>query len=291
MKIGVDIGGSHIAIGVVDETGRIVEKIERRLTSTEKKNIKKYIEEYIIEHTKLFEKKYKIYEIGIAIPGRAKEGMILSSGNLGIKNYPLVEKLQQKIKKPITIRNDAKCAAMAENAYGCLKGYPTSLFLTLGTGIGGAAFLEGKLLKSGEKAAYEFGHMVINKKGIPCYCGREGCFERYASMKALKNKLREVLGKDETTRGEELLEILRNIKPEDDKYEEINNVIEEYIEDLSIGIINLIKIFEPEMIGIGGSFVHFKDILLPKLKEKMNENVEIQTAVLGNDAGMIGATL
>ena len=98
MKIGVDIGGSHIAIGVVDETGRIVEKIERRLTSTEKKNIKKYIEEYIIEHIQLFEKKYKIYEIGIAIPGRAKEGMILSSGNLGIKNYPLVEKLQQKIK-------------------------------------------------------------------------------------------------------------------------------------------------------------------------------------------------
>ena len=114
MKIGIDLGGSHIAIGVVDDNGRMIEKIEKRLTSVEKQDIKKSIEEYIIEHVKQFMRKTDITEIGMAIPGWAENGVILSSGNLGIKNYPIVEKLQKKIDLPIKIRNDAKCAALAE---------------------------------------------------------------------------------------------------------------------------------------------------------------------------------
>ncbi len=291
MKIGIDLGGSHIAIGVVDNDGRIVEKIEKRLTSKEKKNLTKSIVDYIIENVKQFKDKYKITKMGMAIPGRAKDGVIIDSGNLGIENYPIVEKLQE-LELPIQIRNDAKCAALAENMYGCLKEYNISIFLTLGTGIGGAAFLNDELLKAGSAEAYEFGHMVIEKNGIPCHCGRKGCFERYASMKVFKNNLRKALNVDETTRGQELFEIIRNNKPENKNYQIVEDVVSEFIEDLSTGILNLIRIFEPEIVGIGGSFVFFEEVLLPRLREKINrEDIKIQTAILGNDAGIIGAIL
>ena len=300
MKIGIDIGGSHIGIGVVDKNGKIVEKIEKRLTVVEKKNIKKSIEEYIVSNSLEFMKKYKIQSIGIAMPGTAIDGVVLSSGNVGIKNYNLKDKIQEKIDLPITIRNDAKCAAIAENTYGVLKGYDRSIFLTLGTGIGGAAFIDGKLLTAGNIPGYEFGHMVIQKDGIECTCGRKGCFERYASMKVFKNNLRNVLGVDDTTRGEELLKIIRDSKPGDKDYEEIQNTIDDFIDNLSLGLVNLINIFEPQIIGIGGSFIHFEDVFLEKLREKVRmenpvkaerKDFVIRTAVLGNDAGIIGATL
>lgn len=300
MKIGIDIGGSHIGIGIVDKNGKIVEKIEKRLTVVEKKNIKKSIEEYIVSNSLEFMKKYKIESLGIAMPGTSIDGVILSSGNVGIKNYNLTEKLQEKIDLPITIKNDAKCAAMAENTYGVLKGYDRSIFLTLGTGIGGAAFIDGKLLTAGNRPGYEFGHMVIQKDGIECTCGRKGCFERYASMKVFKNHLRKELGLDDTTRGEELLKIIRDIKPGDKDYKAIQKTINDFIDNLSIGIANLINIFEPQVIGIGGSFIHFEDIFLERLREKVNSQTKgragkeeyiIRTAVLGNDAGIIGATL
>lgn len=300
MKVGVDIGGSHIAIGVVNNSGRIVEKIEKRLTSIEKKDIKKSIEDYITEHTLQFMNKYEIDEMGIAIPGTAVDGVVLTSGNLKIRDYNIVEKLNEKIKLPIKVRNDAKCAAIAENNYGCLKGYNIILFLTLGTGIGGAVFVDNKLLKGNVRPGYEIGHMVIDKNGIQCVCGKKGCFERYASMKVFKDNLRNALGLTESTRGEELLEIVRRNNPNNDNYEIIENIVSEYIENLSIGLINIIDIFEPEIIGIGGSFVYFEDVFLQKLQEKIDKensrkpargNITIKTAVLGNDAGMIGATL
>lgn len=300
MEIGIDIGGSHIGIGVVDKNGKIVEKIEKRLTEVEKKNIKKSIEEYIISNSLEFMKKHKIQSIGIAMPGTAIDGVVLSSGNVGIKNYNLKEKLQEKIDLPITIRNDAKCAAIAENTYGVLKGYDRSIFLTLGTGIGGAAFIDGKLLTAGNRPGYEFGHMVIQKDGIECTCGRKGCFERYASMKAFKNNLRKALGVDDTTRGEELLKIIRDSKPGDKDYEKIQNTIDDFIDNLSLGLVNLINIFEPQVIGIGGSFIHFEDVFLERLIKEVNSQSKgksgrdefiIRPAVLGNDAGIIGATL
>ena len=292
MKIGVDIGGSHIAIAVVDAKGKIIEKMEKRLTSTEKSNLKKSIEEYITEYANQLIKKYSITEMGLSLPGWSENGVILFGGNLDLIGYPIIEKMKEKVNLPIKIRNDAKCAAMAENAYGCLKGDDRSIFLTLGTGIGGAAFVGNQLLTAGIRPGYEFGHMVIERDGIPCNCGRKGCFERYASMKALKMNLRNALGLDETTSGQELLEIIRKNNFENKNYEAIENVVSEYIENLSIGILNLINIFEPEIIGIGGSFVYFEDVLLPRLKEQIGrKDIKIETAILGNDAGIIGAVL
>lgn len=292
MKIGIDIGGSHIAIGIVDENGRIVEKLEKSWSDAEKQNIKKAIEDCVIENVLKLCEKYEITEVGMAVPGRAENGTIISSGNVGIKNYPIVEKLKDKIKLPIKIQNDAKCAAIAENKYGCLKQWDRGMFLTLGTGIGGAVFLDNKLLKAGRKPGYEFGHMVIEKNGIPCVCGRRGCFERYASMKVFKSNLKNALNLDKSTHGEELLNIIRNNKLGNANYEKIEKVIKEYIENLSIGILNLISIFEPEIIGIGGSFVYFEEVLLTRLRESIaREDIKIETAILGNDAGIIGAVL
>ncbi len=300
MKIGIDLGGSHIAIGVVDNKGKILEKVEKRITKVEKNNIKKVIEEYITEKVTDFIEKYKVTEVGIAIPGTVKNDIVVKSVNLGLKNYEIVKNLQTKIKLPIKIRNDAKCAGIAENAYGALKSYSRSIFLTLGTGIGGAVIIDNKLLNTGDLPGCEFGHIIIEKNGKECKCGKRGCWEKYASMKAFKDNLRDVLGVDERTSGKELLEILRKNNKDNPKYVQINKLVDQYIEYLSIGISNLINIFEPEAIGIGGSFVFYEEIFLEKLKRKIIENkllfnerkdIIIQTAILDNDAGIIGATL
>lgn len=300
MKIGIDLGGSHIAMGIVDNRGKILEKVEKRITKAEKGNIKKVIEEYMLEKTENFLKQYKVTEIGIAIPGTVKDGIVVKSVNLGLKNYDIIKKLQEKIHLPIQIRNDAKCAAIAENVYGALKSYDRSIFLTLGTGIGGAVIIRNELLDTGDLPGCEFGHMIIEKNGKECKCGKRGCWEKYASMKAFKDSLREILGVDEKTSGKELLDILRKNDKNNPKYMQINKLIEEYIQYLSIGISNLINIFEPEAIGIGGSFVYYEEIFLEALKKTLleknllfNERKEIviQTAILDNDAGIIGATL
>lgn len=299
VEIGIDLGGSHIAIAVIDVDGKIIEKNETRLTKNEKKDIEKSIEEYIIQYTNQFKQKYDITGMGIAMPGWAENGVIKTSGNLGIENYPIVERLQE-IQLPIKIQNDAKCAAIAENEYGCLKGCNRTVFLTLGTGIGGAVFLNHQLLNAGKKPGYEFGHMVIEKNGIPCHCGKRGCFERYASMKVFKDKLRNAFNLDETVSGEKLLEMIRKSDSHKEDNPVVENVITEYIENLSIGIQNLICIFEPQVIGIGGSFTYFEDILLERLRKKIKEinvkyeerkEIEIKIANMGNDAGIIGAVL
>lgn len=300
MKIGIDLGGSHIAIGVVNKEGKIVEKTEKTLKGIEKKKIKNVIEETIVENVKRFQKEYEITKIGIAIPGTVTNKTVVKSVNLGLENYEIVDNLKKKINLPIQIRNDAKCAALSENTYGCLKGYNRSIFLTLGTGIGGAVIINNELLDTGDLPGCEIGHMVIEKDGLLCNCGRKGCFEKYASMKAFKNNLRSELGYNEKVSGKELLAIIKNTKPQEENYLKIEKVITEYIENLSIGIANLVNIFEPEAIGIGGSFVYFEEVLLEALRKSLLEkdklfnprkDINIQTAVLGNDAGIIGALL
>ena len=300
MKVGIDLGGSHIAIGVVDKNGKILEKVKKKLKGIVTKEVKKVIENTIVEAVDKFKKEYKITEIGIAIPGTVTKETVVKSVNLGLKNYKIIEELQKKINMPIKIKNDAKCAAIAESTYGSLKDYKRVLFLTLGTGIGGAVVINNKLLDTGDLPGCEIGHMVIEKNGLECNCGRKGCFEKYASMKAFKNNLRKALGYDETFSGKELLAIIKNTKKEEKKYKIIEKIKREYIENLSIGIANLVNIFEPEAIGIGGSFVYFGEVLLDDLKKELvtenllfnpRKDINIQTAVLGNEAGIIGAIL
>lgn len=300
MNIGIDLGGSHIAIGVVNNKGLIQEKTEKRILAKEKQNIKNTIEEYVIKNVKEFMKRYDISKIGIAIPGTVNENTIIKSVNLNIENYNIVTALQKSIKIPISIRNDAKCAAIAENKYGCLKKYDRSLFLTLGTGIGGAVIINNQLLNTGDFPGCEFGHMIIEKNGRQCKCGKKGCFERYAAMKILKDNIRSELGLDEKTRGQEIFDIIRNNNSENPNYERIEKTVNEFIENLAIGISNLVNVFEPEAIGIGGSFVYFEEVLLNRLKTRILEEnllfnerntINIETAILGNESGIIGAVI
>ena len=143
---------------------------------------------------------------------------------------------------------------------------------------------------------FEFGHMIITKNGRLCNCGKRGCFERYGSMKVFKQEVINELNLDEKISGEELLKKVE--KEQQDPV--VENIIDEFTENLSIGISNLINIFEPEAIGIGGSFTYYGDILLPKIKSKIldgnllfnkREDIIINAATLGNNAGMIGTTL
>ena len=316
MKVGIDLGGSHIALGLIDGE-RIIEEEGMRLQSEEKANLKQNIEAYIINNINKWKEKYQIESVGLAVPGTICDGVILKSVNLGINGqYDLRKILETNLNLPITLRNDAKCAALAENKMGCLKDYSRSIFLTLGTGIGGAVIIDSKLLNTGKYSGSEFGHMIIERNGRKCNCGNKGCFETYASMKVLKRNLKDELGLPQETRGEELLHILRKKQGEEplqnlsetqgegilynlqetDEYESVSD----FIDALAMGIANLVNIFEPEAIGIGGSFVFFQDVLLPKLvkhiKEKSllfnpREELKIFPAMLGNDAGLIGATL
>ena len=301
MKIGIDIGGSHVAIGLINGNGKIIAKEDQDLNNDlrSKDYCKKLVNTIIELITKILEeKKIDIKEIrliGIAIPGTVSETHIIKAKNLHIKDFNIVSEINKYFNIPIVLRNDAKCAAIAEKEYGSLKKYDDALFLTIGTGIGGAVYLGGKLLKPKKYEGFEIGHVVIKKDGIKCNCGRKGCFEKYASMKTFKDRIQNKFNNKNLT-GKEIKELLT------DKYyqKEIEEIIDEYIEDLSIGLANLINIFEPEVISIGGGFVHFKDILLEKLVNKLNKEdmlfnnqavPKIITAKLKNDAGIVGSVI
>lgn len=299
MKIGIDIGGSHIAVGVITYNGTIICKSEKDLPSSLKTDeygefIIKTIIELIEDVLEKAQKDItKISLIGIAVPGMVSETSIIKAENLHIKNLEITKEINKYFNVPVKLKNDAKCAALAEKEYGSLKKAKDAVFLSLGTGIGGAVFLNDELLVPKKYEGFEIGHMVIQKNGIKCNCGRFGCFEKYASMRALKEKLAEKL-KLENITGEELKKIL-----EDTKNEEVNNIIDEYIDNLCIGIANLTNIFEPEIISIGGSFAFYEKVLLKKLEERLKkeklfnkENMpKLVVAKLKNDAGMIGAVL
>ena len=299
MKIGIDLGGSHIGVGIINN-GEIIEKLEKNLTRQDRVNIEETIineiQRMIIEI--LLKRNIKIEEIemiGIAAPGTISKGKIVRAGNLGIENFEIVNKLKEKIDKPIIVRNDAKCAGLAEKYYGAMKKYDDAVFLTIGTGIGGAIFINGKLLEPKRYSGFEVGHMVINKNGRKCSCGKLGCFESYASIKALKTKVTNTLDIDSDISGQYLREELLT---KDD--ENVKEDVEQFLEDMKIGICNLIDIFEPEIVVLGGSFSYYEgNPILDRLIEKINEKnatfnhtpPKIVTAKLQNDAGIVGATI
>ena len=163
MKIGIDLGGSHISVGAIDENGKILSQEDIQILEEDKRNIKDIIENYILTSVKKIIEFHKVESIGIAIPGTVNERKIIKAVNLGLENYDIVGRLSKEINLPIKIKNDAKCAAIAESTYGSIKEYENSLFLTLGTGIGGAVVFNHKLLDPKKVPGFEFGHIIINK--------------------------------------------------------------------------------------------------------------------------------
>ena len=298
MKIGIDLGGSHIAIGVVNYNNELIEKIEKDFSEEDKMDIITIIEKFIVENIKLLENKYDLDCIGIAIPGVTKNGVIIKTVNLGINNYDIKSSLEEKLKIPIKVRNDGKCACIAEyhNMIKNDKNLENAnvLFLTIGTGIGGGIIYNGNLLEGHTFEGYELGHMIIKTNGIPCKCGKSGCFERYGSILEYKNKVKQRLNISKEINGEPLRDIIKS------KKNQILDINEQYISDLAIGISNLINIFEPDLIVIGGGFVHYSSMFEFELKNALlnssllfnkREDIDIRYAKLGNDAGIIGATI
>ena len=298
MKIGIDIGGSHIGIGLVNSNGTIILKEEKFIK--DKSNIEKKIEEYITENVIKMLQAYYINEIGIAVPGTVTGTRIVRAVNLGIENYDLVTILQNNLTKAgyainIKMKNDGKCAALAEQKYGALTGYDNSVFLCIGTGVGSAVIFNGKLLEAKNVPGFEFSHTIIHRNGAACNCGKRGCFEVYASLKRFKEKIVKEFNL-KSINGECVRDFIR--KNSDNPT--LRYMINSYIEDLSIGISNIINIFEPEAICLGGSFAEYEDILYEPLKNALiNGNllfnkrcdIIIKLAKLKNDAGIIGATL
>ena len=300
MKIGIDVGGSHIGLGIVNENGIILYKKEKDYV-VRTKDMSKIVIDTIIELIeKLIQENniniQEVESIGIAIPGTVSNGIIIKAENLGIKNLNIERELKKVFNIPIYLQNDAKCAAIAEKKIGSLKCYDDALFLIVGTGVGGAVFLNGELLKPKRYSGFEVGHITIGANGERCNCGRIGCYETYGSMKRFKEKL-----KDEFNLPDIDGKNIRSFMIKNKENEKLENMIDTYIDNLATGIINLVNIFEPEVISIGGSFAHYKDILLYRLENRVIERKELFNregktpkfieAELKNDAGIIGAAM
>lgn len=299
MNIGIDLGGSHIGVGLIEglNLNATVDKFfseedRKDIENAVVRNIDELLNKILQENNLTLE---EIERIGVASPGTVTNGKI-TSGNLGLKEFDLQTALHQKYNKPVKIRNDGKCAALAEKKYGALKDYDDCIFINIGTGLGGAAFIDGKLLEPKRYSGFEFGHMTLVKDGIQCTCGKKGCFERYCSIKSLKNRITKTLNIDSTDISGQYLRENLMVKYHDEVQDDIND----FIEYLKIGVCNLIDIFEPEIICFGGSFSYYEGHpVLNKLIEEINkpnttfnnDKPKIVTAFFKNDAGIIGATV
>lgn len=294
MKIGIDIGGSHIGLGLINEKYEMVDKIDHVWTTDEKKNVFDtmktatlvYIEEICSRNNiNVFE----IENIGIGFPYRNIKNGIIYLENEEI-NLPKI--INEKYNIPVYLKNDVKCSSLCEKKIGNLMEYDNALFLTLGTGIGGAYYYKSELMIPNTYQGMEIGHMVIELNGKKCRCGKNGCFEEYASMRAFRNRIREIYNIEDVNSS-----ITLDLYHKKEKEEEMNNAIEEFLNYLSIGLINLIGILEPDAICIGGSFVHYEEIFMDRLKNILNEKLrgrevpKILMAKYGNDAGIIGASM
>lgn len=292
MKIGVDLGGSHIGVGVINEGNQLVFKKEYNWTEEEKsdlfesieKKCKQLINEIIIENNIT-----QIEKIGIGYPAaNIINGIVTKYG----KKLDLPKVLVKEFNVPVYLKNDVKCSALCEKTIGNLKDYENCLFMTLGTGIGGAYFYKNELVIPNKYQGFEIGHMIIDINGRQCKCGQKGCFEEYASMRVFRKEIEELFNIEKLT-SYKMFDILES----KEKTNEVNGVIERYIEHLSVGICNLINIFESDCICIGGSFSYYAPIFMERLKEKVQEKFknreipDILVAKFKNDAGIIGASM
>ena len=208
------------------------------------------------------------------------------------KEFDIGKKIEEHFKVKVTVKNDVKCSGKYVKELGELRKYNNALFLTLGTGIGGAYFYKNQLVVPNKYAGFEFGHMIIKYNGEKCYCGQNGCFQAYASMKKFRSQVEKLFNKEHVNS-----EFVLDVVSRKEKEIEMNAIIDNYLQYLAIGLVNLIHIFEPDAICIGGSFAHYESIFIEKLNKKVKEYFiyreipKIFITKIANDAGIIGATM
>ncbi len=306
--VGIDLGGTNIVAGVVDEEYKIIAK------ATTKTNCPRPEKEIADDMAKMALQAVEnagltidqIEWIGIGTPGIAnsKTGIIEYSNNLGFRNTPMVKYIQENIDKPVFIENDANAAAYGEYVAGAAKGAKNAVCITLGTGVGGGIIVDGKIYSGSNFAGAEIGHTVIEVDGAQCSCGRKGCFEAYSSATGLIRMTREaiaehpdcIMAKMAEEKGKVTARTSFDSMREGDEYAKA--VVDKYIKYLAAGITNTINIFQPDVLCIGGGVCNEGDPLLLPMKAIVKEevytrnsekNTEIVIAKLGNDAGIIGA--
>lgn len=311
--IGIDLGGTTVKAGIVDEDYKIVKS--GAVPTVTGSGAEGLVQDMVELVSRLLDETGitmdEVASVGVGVPGTAnkKTGVMEYANNLDMKNEPLIPLLKHYFKKPAYFTNDANAAAWGEYLAGCGKGYRSLVMVTLGTGIGGGMVLDGKLYEGCNFAAGEFGHFVIQCDGEVCNCGRRGCFENYASATGLRRIALKAMKEEEGRRS--LLWSMCG--QEEDKVDgrmvfeaagkgdlTAEEIVEKYLYYLSVGITDIINIFQPEILCIGGGVSRAGDRLLEPLKRMVNQQVytrdsavktEIVIASLGNDAGIIGAAM
>ncbi len=307
---GIDIGGTNISTGIVDENFKIVGKGKIK-TGTGRSYDEVIVD--IIETVRLAAADAKvdmedIKSIGVGCPGtcNTETGIVEYSNNLRWNNAPLVADIEKAFGKKTYFDNDANVAAYGEYLAGAAKGAKNAVVITLGTGVGAGIIINGKIFSGSNFAGGEIGHTVIVVDGYECSCGRKGCFEAYSSATGLIRMTREAAEAHPESKICQLVEADGKIsartafnaaKMLDDVGQA---VVDRYIKHLACGIANTINIFQPDILCIGGGVCNEGDNLLVPLKKQVAEsiysknsakNTEICICKLGNDAGIIGAAM
>lgn len=306
--VGIDLGGTNIVAGVVDEEYNIVAKASTKTNCPRpEKEIADDMAKMAVQAVQNAGLTMEQIEwIGIGTPGIANSstGIIEYSNNLGFKNTPMVKYIQEKIDKPVFIENDANAAAYGEYVAGSAKGAKNAVCITLGTGVGGGIIVDGKIYAGSNFAGAEIGHTVIEVDGAQCSCGRKGCFEAYSSATGLIRMTKEsiaenpdgIMAKMAEERGKVTARTAFDSMRAGDPAAKA--VVDKYIKYLAAGITNTINIFQPDVLCVGGGVCNEGDPLLLPMKAIVKEevytrnsdkNTEIVIASLGNDAGIIGA--
>ena len=310
-RLGIDLGGTNIVAGVVDKKYKIVAKASCKTAVPRPES---EICDSMAEVAKKAVEKAKltmddIESVGIGVPGAVnpKTGVIEYSANLFFHNWEVVEMMEERLGKKVHIENDANAAALGEYLAGSAKGARNAVAITLGTGVGGGIIIDGKIYSGSNFAGAELGHMVIVKDGKECACGRRGCWETYASATGLINLTKQKIlseklefsymlklcdGDINKVNGRTAFDAMRDGDPT------AKSVVEEYISYLSCGLVNIINIFQPDVLCIGGEISNEGENLLGPVRsyverERYTKHNDKQTVIckctLGNDAGIIGA--
>ncbi len=306
--IGIDLGGTNIKAGVVNENFEIVAKATTKtLCPRPAKEICDDMAKVSIEAAQKAGISIDDVEwIGIGTPGIADNvnGTIPYSNNLDFHDVPVRKYIQEHINKPVYVANDANAAAYGEFVAGAAKGAKDAVCITLGTGVGAGIIVDGKILTGSNLAGAELGHIVIEVDGPQCTCGRKGCFEVFSSATGLIRMTKEAMESDPAS-------VMHKMAAEDGKVsarlafnamragdKSAKEVVDKYIKYLAAGITNAINIFQPDVLCIGGGVCNEGDPLMVPMRElvqkevytrMLDKNTRIEVAALGNDAGIIGA--
>ena len=308
--VGIDLGGTNIAVGVVSEAGSILaETGAKTLADRPYQAIVRDMAELVkraVAKARLTMDDVKA--VGIGIPGVAfaDTGVVYNCTNLGWVNVPLRAEMQQYIHKPIFIDNDANAAALAESVAGASAGCKSSILLTLGTGVGGGIVMDGKPWAGAHGRAGEMGHMILVPDGVPCTCGKSGCVERYCSGTALIREAKQACRNFPETSilqkaGGNIEKINAKLVIDAAKEGDASalRVFNTFARYLALTISSITWFFDPEMIVLGGGLSHAGQFLLDSIlplipPRQMFEKLplpRVELAVLGNEAGVIGAAM